>query len=134
MPYGVAYGKHKPFCNGRCMVADVGSMNLMPLSFGINKLFCRLHFPPPASPLSSARFPSAVRPHSSPTGMIVIPCTLFFMQVAPFVARVPGGEFAVLLVVATMCISLYNLVTAWATEPVPLPKRNHNPSPRHSFC
>jgi len=42
--YTTAYGKHKPACGGACLLADVGSMNLMPVSAGLIIVPCILWF------------------------------------------------------------------------------------------
>mmetsp|Transcript_2734 Transcript_2734/g.3956 ORF Transcript_2734/g.3956 Transcript_2734/m.3956 type:complete len:296 (+) Transcript_2734:133-1020(+) len=39
-----AHGRHKPACGGICLLADVGSMNLMPLSAGLIIVPCTLWF------------------------------------------------------------------------------------------
>lgn len=42
--YDVAYGKHKPACGGECLLADVGSLNLMPLSAALILVPCTFWF------------------------------------------------------------------------------------------
>mmetsp|Transcript_15121 Transcript_15121/g.18139 ORF Transcript_15121/g.18139 Transcript_15121/m.18139 type:complete len:291 (-) Transcript_15121:131-1003(-) len=42
--YSEAYGKHKPACSGACLLADVGSLNLMPLSASLIIVPCAFWF------------------------------------------------------------------------------------------
>mmetsp|Transcript_14943 Transcript_14943/g.26860 ORF Transcript_14943/g.26860 Transcript_14943/m.26860 type:complete len:294 (-) Transcript_14943:202-1083(-) len=81
--YTEAYGKHKPSCGGVCLLADVGSLNLMPVS----------------------------------AGLIIVPCMVWFIFVAPSLVVLPAGAIAPPLVALTMCLAITWLLLAWATEP-----------------
>eukprot|EP00466_Bigelowiella_natans_P016486 jgi/Bigna1/87334/estExt_fgenesh1_pg.C_190082 len=121
--YSEAYGKHKPACSGACLLADVGSLNLMPLSAIL----------PRTGEVKNGADSESDRGFHNCSGLIIVPCAFWFAFCAPELFVLPMGGLAPVVVALTMLTSLSALALAWVTEPGILPhmrleeeKEEHN--------